>query len=1489
MGHRKASFTGSAVALLLTLALVPATASAVETHLPLAFSPIDGSGTGVTLEFTEGIAVDESTGNVFVNAPDFTFEFPKDDTYVFGADGDVPTGVSSPYRIFEQHSEYTGVAFDNSPTSPSKGALYVSNRAFGTVTKYVRNPATEEYEAAGELFANPVENESLNDDPNDVAVDSKGNVYVADEGSYVTPGTQVVGKFSPTGALLARIDVFASVGAPGSVAVDSAGDLFVTGGPYNASKGSLYKYPASGGEIDPGNFTQVLPNGTFPTGLAVDRAANRLYVVLKDHIDQYDATTLVKQAQFGLGAPTATPNTLTSATRLAVNSTTGRIYVSGSNAGKQGVAVFGPSVSVPGVGIGTATNVKAKQATLNNTVNNGGEAITECSFEYGLTTSYTDSKTCEGALPEDNSDHPVSAAITGLSKNEKTYHFRLVAKTASKTFTSGDETFITANVATVTATNITGAKATLNGSVLPEGAAVTECKFEYGLTTSFESSTPCEGAIPADESEHPVTATLAHLIPNGTLYHYRIAIDGALGPFKSPDKTFKTLSTFITKPASPIGTVTATLNATVKPEEDPLSECKFEYGITASYGASAPCNPPFGSIPADSEVHPVSAAIGELVPNAKYHFRLVAANANGPILGADETLTTLGPPLIEEGDAGQVEPTTATLFTQVNPRGFPTAYHFEYGTAAGSYDHRLPAEAELSAGEGTSAVKETAPITGLAEDTIYHYRIVAVNGSGTTEGADQTFTTARANSSCPNAAIRSEQGAAVLALPDCRALEQVNPPQKGNQFAKFPQVSADGGRVRFQSIAALGGSPGSLDYSDGDPYVATRGAGGWSTQPTVPPPPLIRGWSLTAVAQSFTPDFSGWFQLATDEHGAQLNQGRAYRAGLGGIFEAISPLLVPLGDFKRSSFEDSSFKGASADHSHLYFTPRATGDAQVSYLSGDPEPTGTGSLANTYLARLDSGGEPSLELLARDKDGKAWGGDCGTSIGGYLDDGGFAALAKARTQGTVSPDGERTYFTTRPGQKTPAEESKCNTANKLRIMVRTETEAGPEIEELFSSECSRSAPPCDATDGDDLYRGASVDQSKAYFLSKRQLAGSDLDTGTACSAEIGKSAGCDLYLWSAVPDGEGHHLTQASAGGEGDPTPGAGAHVLGVTGISGDGSHVYFVASGVLTTAANAVGARAELGAPNLYLYERDAAYPSGHTAFIGKLDPGDTGHEGKLWGGEENTFQNDAYPVPVTGEDAEGHQIGGDGRTLIFETRAALSGEDADGVHLDAYRYDAGTGALQCISCAPGGYDSAAFDVVRRERFGGGGSGTDFAELGRWASEDGRTVVFKTKEGLLPADTNDKFDSYIWRDGQLTRLPGTADADEGAAALSDIPVLSHDGSTVAFTSYEQLLPTDGDSAIDTYVARALGGFPVPPAQVSCQGEGCQEPFAGRPAGQGGASEAPGAGNVSESPPKCKKGFVLKRGGCVKKPHRKKRHHKRSHKRAEHHNRRAVK
>src|SRR5437763_12074781 len=92
-----------------------------------------------------------------------------------------------------------------------------------------------------------------------------------------------------------------------------------------------------------------------------------------------------------------------------------------------------------------------------------------------------------------------------------------------------------------------------------------------------------------------------------------------------------------TEAASSLATTSATLNGVVNPNGSEVTECKFEYGTTASYSKTAACTPAPGS--GTSNVA-VSAAISGLSEGTEYHFRIVATNAGGTSEGADERFKT---------------------------------------------------------------------------------------------------------------------------------------------------------------------------------------------------------------------------------------------------------------------------------------------------------------------------------------------------------------------------------------------------------------------------------------------------------------------------------------------------------------------------------------------------------------------------------------------------------------------------------------------------------------------------------------------------------------------------------------------------------------------------------------------------------------------------------------------------------------------------------
>jgi hypothetical protein len=94
-------------------------------------------------------------------------------------------------------------------------------------------------------------------------------------------------------------------------------------------------------------------------------------------------------------------------------------------------------------------------------------------------------------------------------------------------------------------------------------------------------------------------------------------------------------------------------------------------------------------------------------------------------------------PAVTTRAAADVAIQTATLTGSVDPNGAATTYFFQIGTTS-AYGVQTPT---ASAGAGNRPVAVTAPLTGLAPATRYHYRLVARNRKGLVKGADRTFKT----------------------------------------------------------------------------------------------------------------------------------------------------------------------------------------------------------------------------------------------------------------------------------------------------------------------------------------------------------------------------------------------------------------------------------------------------------------------------------------------------------------------------------------------------------------------------------------------------------------------------------------------------------------------------------------------------------------------------------------------------------------------------
>jgi hypothetical protein len=218
------------------------------------------------------------------------------------------------------------------------------------------------------------------------------------------------------------------------------------------------------------------------------------------------------------------------------------------------VTVTPHAATAPTATTGKASSIAETGATLNGTVNPNGVAVTECKFEYAtaatfeLTKTYSETKACSVLPGSGSSAVAVSAAVTGLSANT-TYHFRIVASNATTKGEGADETFKTLeepvvvlapSVATGKASLVGETGATLNGTVNPNGTAVTACTFDYGTTVSYGKTAACSVLPGSGSSAVAVSAAVTGLSAN-TTYHFRIVASNATTKGEGADETFKTL------------------------------------------------------------------------------------------------------------------------------------------------------------------------------------------------------------------------------------------------------------------------------------------------------------------------------------------------------------------------------------------------------------------------------------------------------------------------------------------------------------------------------------------------------------------------------------------------------------------------------------------------------------------------------------------------------------------------------------------------------------------------------------------------------------------------------------------------------------------------------------------------------------------------------------------------------------------------------------
>jgi hypothetical protein len=211
-------------------------------------------------------------------------------------------------------------------------------------------------------------------------------------------------------------------------------------------------------------------------------------------------------------------------------------------------------------------------------------------------------------------------------------------------------------------------------------------------------------------------------------------------PFDGPTVT--------TDAAIAVAERTATLQGSVNPE-GVATTYHFEYGTDLTYGLrTAESDAGTGGVPVAA-----SAEVSQLDPNLDYHYRIVASNSAGSIVGDDQQLHTLTAPASMDPSppfASVITPRSAKLHASSNPNRNPfVSWHFDWGTSTA---YGSTATALTSAGFPTCVgcggvdMPLVGQISGLEPSTAYHFRLVADPDGlgGTQQGEDQTFITAPA-------------------------------------------------------------------------------------------------------------------------------------------------------------------------------------------------------------------------------------------------------------------------------------------------------------------------------------------------------------------------------------------------------------------------------------------------------------------------------------------------------------------------------------------------------------------------------------------------------------------------------------------------------------------------------------------------------------------------------------------------------------------------
>ena len=410
------------------------------------------------------------------------------------------------------------------------------------------------------------------------------------------------------------------------------------------------------------------------------------------------------------------------------------------------------------------------------------------------------------------------------------------------------------------------------------------------------------------------------------------------------------------------------------------------------------------------------------------------------------------------------------------------------------------------------------------------------------------------------------------------------------------------------------------------------------------------------------------------------------------------------------------------------------------------------------------------------------------------------------------------------------------------------------------------------------FEGASRDGDKVFFRTASPLTPDDPNMGGTCGVPCTtgnpSQTSVDLYMYD-LPDTPGADpgdgtLTRISAGPTGSADPNVSSDSTAPAGdkpagtgaalrlVAGDGSRAYFTTAaplpGVEATDNGALtgpaGTPITTTAKNVYLFDMTKTDTARWT-YVARLP------ETTTLGSCATTGWR-LFNSPIAAEAGIGANLtatappncwrgNGDGSFVSFFTDGRLTADDPDSTTGDMYGYDAAADELVRVSAPQGGLGTSYQCVT-----GGPGAGTRcYGDPGMTnitgrgllnvvspsGFSDSRVVLFESGARLVAGDHNDRFDVYMWRDGNLSLIStGEVGADDALYRGAD-----RDAANVYLSTRDALTWQDRDEVLDVYAAHLGGGFDEPVAPPLCA------VLAGACRG-GGASAVPIAPPLAPSP-----------------------------------------